>query len=162
MAMKKLYLEQQKSEVLRPLSLEPTPEKDHIMGAFTSSIQGSLKRLSQQSVPKAPEPVTHNTTYHDNRSANNSTQQQNNTKDANNTSVDLQKTAGENGSQEIDRASNDGAYLGKKKAIVHNCVLQIHYRDEMFSPNSEAWMHRDTAKQGLIEGCRVSYFYTLS
>ena len=132
------------------------------MGAYSSSIQGSLKRISQQSVPRVPEPVTHNTTNHDNRSANNSTQQQNNTKDAQNTSVELQKTGGDNGSQEIDRASNDGAYLGKKKAVVHNCVLQILYRDEMFSPNSEAWMNRDAASRSLIEGCRVSYFYTLS
>jgi hypothetical protein len=51
MAMKKLYLEQQKAEVLKPLSLEPKPENDHIMGAFATSIQGGLRRLSQQSLP---------------------------------------------------------------------------------------------------------------
>jgi len=48
MAMKKLYLEQQKFELLKPLSLEPKVEKENIMGAFASSIQNgmSLKRLS--------------------------------------------------------------------------------------------------------------------
>ena len=83
------------------------------------------------------------------------------TKDANNTSVELRVT-GDHASQEIDRNSNDGGYHGKKKAIVHNCVLEIHYRDELFSPNAEYWMSKEAAGRSLVEGCRVSYFYTLN
>lgn len=161
MAMKKLYLEQQKLEVLKPLSLEPKVEKENIMGAFASSIQAgmNLKRLSQQSIPRATE-VNNTTTInaHD-RSANST--QQNMTKDANNTSVELRVT-GDHASQEIDRNSNEGGYQGKKKAIVHNCVLEILYRDELFSPNADSWMVKEAASRSLVEGCRVSYFYTLS
>jgi hypothetical protein len=71
----------------------------------------------------------------------------------------------ENASQEIDRNSNDGGqYQGKKKTIEHKCVLQIRYRDEMFSPNSEYWCKEvinmnSNMNYKLIDGCRVSYFY---
>ena len=131
------------------------------MGAFASSISNgmNLKRMSNTSIPRATEVnITTTANAHD-RSANST--QQNLTKDANNTSVELRVT-GDHASQEIERNSNDGGYQGKKKAIVHNCVLEILYRDEMFSPNADAWMHREAVNRSLVDGCRVSYFYTLS
>ena len=70
MAIKKLYLEQKKEEIFRPLSLEPKPDKDNIMSAFSSGMQSSLKRASQQSGPKV---IDNNNTFLD-RSAT-STQQ---------------------------------------------------------------------------------------
>ena len=60
----------------------------------------------------------------------------------------------DNGSQEIDRNSNDGGYQGKKKTVEHKCVLQIQYRDEMFSPNCDYWGSKDLDKQRLIHECR--------
>ena len=161
MAMKKLYLEQQKAEILKPLSLEPKEAKDHIMGALASSLTVGLRRLSQRSIPQVTETGVNNTTAMNNHDRSANTTEQQVTKDANNTSVELRVT-GDHGSQEIDRNSNDGGYLGKKKAVVHNCVLEILYRDEMFSPNAEAWMSKETASRQLVDGCRISYFYELS
>jgi hypothetical protein len=105
------------------------------MSAFSTSMNSNLKKLSQHSIQKGTDALDRSAT---------STQQQNITKDAN-TSVEPQKKM-DNGSPENDRNSNDVGYQGKKKTIEHKCVLQIQYRDEIFSPNGDYLGNRDLDK----------------